>query len=149
MHCFHHVAKTGNKHQCCLKACVIRENQWLWWCLVDGVQCGAFSALHLQSSTNQRTGLSLRHYGKDVRASVRWLGGNQEITHLLFPFKVDQSKSKIKIRNHQVQKKHCKRLLYLQTMIFLKTRYIFTEIKHISETVSHVVFYILSSSSSL
>lgn len=73
----------------------------------------------------------------------------KEFPYLFFPFKVDQFKSKIKMRNYQVKKNTAKMLLYLHTMIFLKTRYIFTETNHISEIVSHVYFYILSSSSSL
>lgn len=73
----------------------------------------------------------------------------EEFPYLFFPFKVDQFKSKIKMRNYQVKKNTAKMLLYLHTMIFLKTSYIFTETNHISEIVSHVYFYILSSSSSL
>lgn len=41
----------------------------LWWCLVDGVQGGTISVLHSRSSTNQRSGLSLRRYGKNIRVS--------------------------------------------------------------------------------
>lgn len=73
----------------------------------------------------------------------------KEFPYLFFPFKVDQFKSKIKMRNYQVKKNTAKMLLYLHTMIFLKTGYIFTETKHISEKSLYVCFYMLSSSSSL
>ena len=69
--------------------------------------------------------------------------------YLFFPFKVDQFKRKNKMRNYQVKKNTAKMLLYLHTMIFLKTRYIFTESDHILEIVCHVYFYILGSSSLL
>ena len=68
----------------------------------------------------------------------------------LFPFKVDQFKSDIKIRNNQGKKNTAKGYsIYIQ-LIFLKTKYIFTEIKQNSEIISYVVsFYILTSSSLL
>lgn len=62
--------------------------------------------------------------------------------YLFFPFKVDQFKRKNKMRNYQVKKNTAKMLLYLHTMIFLKTRYIFTESDHILEIVCRVFLHI-------
>lgn len=36
---------------------------------MDGVQGGTISVLNSRSSTNQRSGLSLRRYGKNIRVS--------------------------------------------------------------------------------
>lgn len=60
-------------------------------------------------------GLSQRCYGKNISVGVRSCGADWErptvipkITPLLFPFKVDQFKSDIKIRNNQVKKNTAK-----------------------------------------
>lgn len=47
-----------------------------------------------------------------------------DVTPLRFPFKWI-NKSNIKIRNNQVKKNTAKRLLYVHTMIFLKTKYLY------------------------
>lgn len=47
-----------------------------------------------------------------------------DVTPLRFPFKWI-NKSNIKIRNNQVKKNTAKRLLYLHTMIFLKTKHLY------------------------
>lgn len=60
----------------------------LWWCLVDGVQGGTISGLHFRASTNQRSGLTLRRYGKRVRVSARSHRGGRGLgeTNSMFCF---------------------------------------------------------------
>lgn len=97
----------------------------LWWCLVDGAQGGTASVLCSWSSTNHRSGLSLSLTVAMVKVFVCVCAGWQGLegwemldytrptvllknAPTLFPFKVDQFKSDIKIRNNQVKKNTAK-----------------------------------------
>lgn len=116
----------------------------LGWCWVDGVQIGTISVLRLQSNQAQKQSSRCVAIIKIDAQMSGDMGSEVEVEkefpYLFFPFKVDQFKSKIKTRNYQVKKNTAKMLLYLHTMIFLKTRYIFTETKHMSEKVCMFVF---------
>lgn len=78
----------------------------LWWCLAENVQGGTTFVLHSLARTNHK----YQHVCQVTCGGVAWERPFVilKITPPFFPFKVDQFKRDIKIKNNQVKKNTAK-----------------------------------------